>query len=278
MKDQESKFHALERDLGTRLRQLPSVEPDSGFRDRLRDRLVSSFRTRHAVAPLFRQRPGSRIFSRLRLAAIAAVFLVALGAGWFTFFSPDGKEGPQPLFFLRAEASTGTDPAGFSLTLGQLNALRQVRFETDRELPKGPQSGTLIKLAHGQFTVDEAIALARRLGMKNPQFGKDPRVGPAGQDEAHLCGENGHLWVWLRQGSWIYSPMGQPPLLGMREYNQEDIKNVALDWLTANGLLPREAYELVSGRAEEYAGAAKPVYNVILRPKNISVQGGIFGT
>lgn len=155
-----------------------------------------------------------------------------LAPGGSRFFSPDGKEGPEPLFFLRAEASTGTDPAGFSLTVGQLNALRQVRFETDRELPKGPQSGTLIKLAHGQFTVDEAIALARRLGMKNPQFGKDPRVGPAGQDEAHLCGENGHLWVWFRQGSWIYSRMGQPPLSGMREYNQEDIKNVALDWLT----------------------------------------------
>jgi hypothetical protein len=278
MKDQESKFRELERALGTRLRQLPHVEPDTGFKDRLRDRLVSSYRTQHAVAPSLVQRLVGRISSPLRLAAVAAVFLVALGAGWLAFFSPDGKEGPGPLFFLRAEAGTGGDTAGFRLTLGQLNALRQVRFETSRDLPKGPQSGAVIKLAREEFTVDEATGLARRLGMKDPQMVKDPQVGPAGQDEMQLCDEDEHLWVWLRQGSWIYCRMGQSPPLGSREYSQDKIKEAALDWLKAGGVLPREAYELASGKAEEYTGAVKPVYAVILRPKNISVQGRIFGT
>lgn len=275
MRNQENKFRELERDLGTRLRQLPPVEPDTDFRESLSERLMSSFRTRHDAAPSLRQRIGGRISRPLRLVAIAAVFLVALGAGWLAFFSPDGKELPEPLFFLRAEAATVGNTAGFRITLGQLDALRQVRFKTDLDLSGGPSSGALIKLAHGQFTVDEAIALGRRLGMKNLHFVKDPRVGPAGQNEMHLCDEDGHLWVWLRQGFWIYSRMGQLPSSGSREYSQEEIKEAALDWLKTGGILPREAYELTSGRAGEYAGAVKPVYAVILRPKNIPVQGGI---
>ena len=275
MKDKENKFKEIECDLGTRLRQLPPVEPDTSFKDRLRDRLVSLCHSRHA--PSLGQRLAGRIPSPLRLAAIAAVFLVALAAGWLAFFSPDGKEEPGPLFFLRAEAGTGTDTVGFRLTLDQFNVLSQLRFETGRDLPKGPQFGVLIKLAHGEFTVEEAIGLARRLGMKNPQMVKDPLGGPTGQNDVHLCDEDRHLWVWLRQGSWIYCRMGQAPPLGNREYSQEEIKEAALAWLKAGGVLPREAYELTSGKAQGYEGAGKPVYAVILRPKNIPVHSGIPG-
>lgn len=245
-----NKRDELERELEQKLRGLPGVSPDPEFKEDLKRRLQA--RQIKQITPAADTGRGRRRV--VRTGALAATVLLLL-AGWLTFFTPGPGPGanPGPLFLTSAQAGLP------GITLGSgLDTLREVVFEVRGALPPAEEELVALKYQHGAMTGDEALALARQLGITEPQLaGTEEEMSTTGI--AYIPGKEGNLTVWLNHGLWLYTN-NQGPANGSSVTGGK-LEDVAVNWLKGAGLLPTEEYALTLNREGEATG------EVILRPQ-----------
>ena len=244
-----NKRDELERELEQKLRGLPDVSPDPKFKEELQCRLQAS-----QLKPAADRGRGRR--GMLGIGALAATVMLLL-AGWLTYFSPGPGPGPNPGPLFLASAQAGMP----GITLGSgLDSLREVVFEVRGSLPQAVKELIALKYKHGEMTGDEALALARRLGIKEPQqTGTAEEISSTGI--AYITGQEGSLTVWLNQGSWLYTSNPGHAVKASPGDGRIELEKVAVNWLKVAGLLPGQEYAVTTSQEEHYPG------EVVVRPK-----------
>jgi hypothetical protein len=250
-KKQDKDFERLEQETGRRLSELPEVKPDPDFQDQLRQRLLAGPAAANTEQPPDNSREAGNRFSPFSMVAAAAC-LILLAGGWFGFFGPKDTPEPElgPLFLAQARAGDLAGQLdGHALLPGSLGALDQVEFELSATLPPASAEAKVWRLEHGKMNVDEALELAKRMGMENPQVDEGDRH----PGQVSIRSDAERLLVRMDQGIWLYEVQTQQPKDGEKPLplappaipiTEDEARAVALDWLEQAGLLPEEgAYE-----------------------------------
>ncbi|OPX83605.1 MAG: hypothetical protein A4E53_04553 [Pelotomaculum sp. PtaB.Bin104] len=230
------------------LRTLPEVLPDHGFQEQLGESLAK----RHVELAKERRSKKNRgnIF---RFGVVAAGLLISL-IGAFTFYLVEKPSvySTGPLFLATAQA-TGVP----GITFGDsLDSMRLVKFNVQGVLPAGEQEGTILRLKNGIKTEKDVLEMAVAMGINEPEVSdKQPKVSD-GQNEpvtnwVMVSGRKGRLSVWLSQGTWLYEQEADSSIKSSQLVSKEAAKDIAVQWLTAAGLLPQSEYVINQTPASE---------------------------
>jgi hypothetical protein len=229
----EAEFIQLEKTIGQDLRQLPTVNPDEEFKERLKQQLGVN------KAQTFTRRSRVRRNKRpwFRVGAVAAALLMALVLVRFSLVPQSDAELPTigPFLVPTVQASPGGSSS--LLSSSGLDQMRQVEFVVQGTLPSLPDKAMALKYTDSSWTADKMIDLAAKLGLENPkQIGKTEELalGPA-----LIEADNGLLYVWANQSSWLLETQQGLAVLGSME-NETDIKKAIRQWLQQADLLPPE--------------------------------------
>lgn len=250
----------LEKDIGAELRCLPQVYPSEEFEQRLWNDITAMQKQK---ATAHRVRSGesgkaqgfwksSRISRASQIRLVAAVLLVVLAGSWLGGFfrQKDQAAGLGPLFIPTAYAQTAY-PGELSFRLGTQNSLQNIEFivKESAEMKALPRELPAQRLQKQRLSVDDALELARRLGMED-----DALV--MGADDAEprwiLIEGQSTLWYDLRFGSWWYEKRPDTEkedtdlYTGKLELGRETARQAALKWLDEAGLLPDDPYVVES--------------------------------
>jgi hypothetical protein len=242
-------FEEFERVTEGLLRSLPDVEPEKNFQDSLGTRLWSECKKRGSNR---RSIKGNLV----RLGVVAAVLLLVL-AGLPAVFTPQQEDHSTlgPLFVSLAQANHSMIR---DITLGSwTDSKRQVEFKFGGAFPAAEKEGVVLRYKDGQLTEEQALSMALRMGIQNPQVSGD-------RGYLHIYGE-GSLTVWLNQGAWLYQRGGEPVTGDMVE--GIDAETIAMDWLAAAELMPAGNFT-VSRQEEEQQSTV-----ITLRP--VTAPGGL---
>ena len=229
----EADFIQLEQTIGKELRQLPSIDPDEEFKQRLEREL----RAKMAPTPTRRPRPKAARRSWLRVGALAAGLLLALAMVKFSLAPEPDPSTPSigPFLVPTVQASPGGS-SGFLASAG-LDQVRQVEFTVQGALPSLPDEAAAVKYADSSWTMDEVLELATNLGLKNPKrLGEEepsPALGPT-----FIEADNGRLCVWLGPSHWLLETDQQ--LITTDKMDENSVEHAVSRWLQQAGLFPSE--------------------------------------
>ncbi|OPX83340.1 MAG: hypothetical protein A4E53_04681 [Pelotomaculum sp. PtaB.Bin104] len=229
------------------LRALPEALPDQTFQEQLGESLAK----RHAKLAKERRSKNNRrnIF---RFGVVAAGLLIAL-IGAFNFY-PVEKSGYStgPLFLATAQATGAPE-----LTFGDsLDSMRLVKFNVQGVLPAGEREGNIVRLKNKNKTEQDVLEMAAAMGIEEPGVSdKQPKISD-GQNEpatnwVMVSGDNGRLSAWLNQGTWLYEQEADSSVKSSQVVSKEAAKDIAVQWLTAAGLLSQGEYVVNQTQASE---------------------------
>ena len=183
------------------------------------------------------------------MGVIAASIILIVTLTWQAFYNPQKEVAfVEPLFFNIAQASSIS--SGFTFGTGFTN-FREIDFEFSG-MPAAPEKGQLIKLKKNNITTEDALDLARAVGMKNPEVIDEPESlsmpffitdsAEKNQDQS-LRKE---IVVWREQGIWTYiSPESYKHGENSKIISEEDAQDIAINWLEKADLLPQDGFDVI---------------------------------
>ncbi|MDD4169282.1 MAG: hypothetical protein PHD36_03325, partial [Desulfotomaculaceae bacterium] len=124
---------------------------------------------------------------------------------------------------------------------------------------------------------EDVLEMAAAMGIEELRVSdKQPKVAPDGQEEpatswVMVSGGNGRLSVWLNQGTWLYEQEADSSVKSSQPVSKEAARDIAVQWLTAAGLLPQGEYVVNQNQSPETS------FETVLKPASDSEGRTIVG-
>jgi hypothetical protein len=245
----DDELKKLESELGNKLSELRDVTPEPGFQGRLWKDLESSYdnyentgtQNKYINKKSNSKKRRKNIFLKFAIAAASIMLISTMVLSVFNKSQNDAAK-IGSLFFPVVEASA-SGGGGFTLPLdGGISTLRRVDFKLEKELPQMPTQGKLFKLKNNETTTENALNLAKTLGMEAPKvFNDQPQTI---YEPISIVSASERLVIWLNQGTWYYELDGDIVDLN-NPISEKEATDIAINWLNKAKLLPNEDFDVI---------------------------------
>lgn len=244
----DDELKKLESELGDKLSELREVTPEPGFQSRLWKDLASSY-DNHASTDkqgkIINKKSNSKRRKNIFLkfaAAAASILLISSMAMSVINKSQNDAANIGSLFFPVVEASA-SGGIGFTLPLDNgISTLRNVDFKTEKKLPQMPAQGKLFKLKNNEMTIEDALNLAKTLGMKDLEVYNS--TSQTIYDPISIVSDSKRLVIWPSQGTWYYELDSEAVDLN-NQISEKEATDIAISWLNKAKLLPNEDFNVI---------------------------------